>query len=81
MIITTSGCHVPQTRPWNGWEAEALRNEMQVSQELFGSLFGVTARTVRKWEKEGTKWTFATMAHRHLLDTLHDYMAQARKTR
>lgn len=81
MIITSSGCHVPQTRPWNGWEAGRLREEMKVSQELFGSLFGVTARTVRKWESEGAKWVFTTTAHRHLLDTLHDYMKDARKTR
>lgn len=81
MIITSSGCHVPEARPWNGWEAEWLRGEMKISQELFGSLFGVSARTVREWEKKGTGWLFTNLAHRHLLDTLHDYMKAARKTR
>jgi DNA-binding transcriptional regulator YiaG len=78
--ITTSGSSVPVTRPWNGWEAGTLRDQMKVSQELFGSLFGVTAKTVRRWEKEGAKYIFASLAHRHLLDSLHDLLKEDRKT-
>lgn len=80
-IKTNSGCWIPEARPWNGFEAGLLRSEMKLSQAAFGELFGKTERTVRRWEKKGAAYKFTALVDRLMLDTLHESMAAARRTR
>lgn len=75
---TNSGFYFPEPRPWDGWEAEALRLRLGMNQADFAErVLGCSETTLRKIERAGRAFHFQNKLQRESMDAWMAAVAKA----